>query len=646
MEHVRTVAQVPLPPGVREVIRTRLSQHSKEEGALLLAAAVLGRTCTFERLCKVADLSETDALEALEVLLDGRLLTERPSDRRPYTLAHDYIREVVYSESREARRRVFHRRALLALEAAGGTAAECAFHALAALLDEPAFRYSVAAGSEAFATYATHEALTHFDKALATARRMQDRGESVEGELLSRLYRQRGQILELLQNDKAAEANYEEMLDVAVHHRNQAMELAALISQSTLYGNYTEVFNPAKAREAGLQALAKARELGDQEAEAGALWALTVTEFFSAGDNNMIMAYGLQGLALARELGLKELVGGTLNILCWPFVGEKQLGQARAALTEAQDIWRELGNLQRLGETYRFMLIIHFAAGDLHRLLNEATELVDLSVVTGSRLDQLNGLVWLAHAHSLQGHFRQAQGYLDQSGVLTAAIGYSNEAQGYAIGRIKFFLAVGALAEAESWADRLYAQRETIMPTLTHYYLTIVALAKIACGKLDEGQAILDDRLAGLQADAPEFNIITLIAIAYGHLHLAQGRPEALFAGLEEQVWQYREAGFLSFLADEYWLRGRTEMALGNYEAAREALLKARDAAEAQEEQAVLWQILVSLAEVEEACGDVETAERLRDEAREVVGYIVEHAGELRERFLERPEVVSLLNEF
>lgn len=90
----------------------------------LLAAAVLGRTCTFERMCQVADLSETEALEVLEALLDGRLLTERPSDRRPYTLAHDYIREVVYSESREARRRVFHRRALLALEAAGGSAAE------------------------------------------------------------------------------------------------------------------------------------------------------------------------------------------------------------------------------------------------------------------------------------------------------------------------------------------------------------------------------------------------------------------------------------------------------------------------------------------------------------------------------------------
>ena len=645
LDHVHSVARVPLPPGVREVIQARLAQQSKEANALLLAAAVLGRICTFERLCQVADLSETEALEALEALLNGRLMTERPSDRRPYTLGHDYIREVVYSESREARRRVFHRRGLLGLEASGAPAAECAFHALAALLDEPAFRYSVAAGSEAFAAYANQEAMSHFDMALAIVRRMQERGESVDGELLGRLYRQRGQILELIQDDRAAEANYEEMLDVAGQHWNQALEITALISQSTLYGSYTAVFNPPKARQAGLQALALARELGDQEAEAGALWALTATEFFSGGDNRLLLDYGRQGLALARELGLKELVGGTLNILCWPLVGEKQLEQAYAALTEAQDIWRELGNLQRLGETYRFKLIIHFVAGDLQRMLNDAPELVELSVITGSRHDQFSALTWLAHALSLQGRFKQAQGYMEQSGVLTEAIGYANEAHGYAIGRIRFFLAVGALAEADSWASRLYAQRETIMPTLAHYYLTVVALSKIACGKLDKGQAILDDLLAGLQADAPESHILTLIAIAYGHLHLAQDRPEDLFMGLEERVRPYREAGFNYYLADEHWLRGRAEMALGRNDTAREALLKAREAAEAQEERAILWQILVSLADVEEACGDGAEAERLRDEARAVVADIAEHAGELRSAFLGQPAVARLLGE-
>ena len=110
--------------GGPEVISARLVLGPA--ATTVLAAAVLGRRCTFERLCQVADLNEGESLEALETLLDNRLLAEQPSDWRPYTLAHDYIREVVYSESREARRRVFHRRALLALEADRAPAAECA----------------------------------------------------------------------------------------------------------------------------------------------------------------------------------------------------------------------------------------------------------------------------------------------------------------------------------------------------------------------------------------------------------------------------------------------------------------------------------------------------------------------------------------
>ncbi|MFN2122682.1 MAG: ATP-binding protein, partial [Candidatus Promineifilaceae bacterium] len=180
LEHVRSVTRVPLPPGVREVLRARLEGHSKQAGDLLLAAAVLGRTCTFERMCQIANLQETEALDPLEALLDGRLLTEQPSNRRPYSLAHDYIREVVYTESNEARRRVYHRRALLALEASGEPAAECAYHALAALLDEPAFRFSVTAGSEAFAANALQDALSHFDTAREMARHMQARDEHVD----------------------------------------------------------------------------------------------------------------------------------------------------------------------------------------------------------------------------------------------------------------------------------------------------------------------------------------------------------------------------------------------------------------------------------------------------------------------------------
>jgi hypothetical protein len=646
LEHVRSVARLSLPPGVREVIRARLAQQSKEAGALLLAAAVLGRTCTFERLCQVADLPETEALEALEAMLDGRLMAEWPSERRPYTLAHDYIRGVVYSDSREARRRVYHRRALLALEADDAPAAECAYHALAALLDEPAFRFSVIAGGVAFSAYAVQEALAYFDTAREVARQMQARSEPVDGELLDRLYRLRGQALELNEDDEAAQANYEEMRAEAVQRQRQSMELAALIAQCKLHSFYTGVFDPLKAKALGRAALALAQELGDRAVEANALWGLATVELYSGGDIKQVMVYGQPALALARELGLKELMGRILTDLCWPFIAQKQLDKACETLREAQAIWRELSNLPRLAEASRFMLRLHFMTGEHRQVLAQASALRELGLSIGSRQDQSEAAGFLANTHARQGRFGQGLSYMAESEAISTAIGhgYAKDEQGHQWGRVVFYLAVGATQEAERWADRLYAQRQAILPNYIPIYLGEVARAKIACGKMDEGRAILDELLAVLPDDAAWSYTLTLIAVAYAEMRLAQGRPEDIFSGLEERLRPYREAGFGYLLADEYWLRGQAALALGQYEAARASLLEARAVAEAQDERAILWRILATLSELERACGDEAAANRLHNQARTVVAEIVEDAGELRTTFLGQLAVARLLN--
>jgi len=643
LEHVRSETHVPLPPGVREVIRARLEGHSKEAGALLLASAVLGRACTFKRMCQIADLQETDALDPLEALLDGRLLTERPSDRRPYTLAHDYIREVVYTESNEARRRVYHRRALLALETVSEPAAECAYHALASQLDEPAFRFSVAAGSEAFASYALQDALSHFDTAREVARRMGERGEEVNPELLADLYKGRGKILRLNQDDEAAAANYEEMRTEGVRCQSKAMQLSALIAHSNLHSHPTGVYNPQKARESGQAALALAQELGDRAAQAHALWALQNAELYSAGDTGQIVAYGQEALVLARELGLKELIAHALKNLCWPFGAQKQLKQAKEELAEAQSIWQELGNLQKVAEAYRLMLNFHHQAGDHRSILIDAPKLSELGASIGSRLDEVEALAWLVITYIRQGRFSKALNYLDQYGAYAESLGYPHEKHAHQWGRIKFYLAVGALNEAERWADELLAERKMIPPNFIAAYFTEVVRVKIALGKLEEGRVILDELLANLPLDAPFSYVIIDLALAYAEINLALGQPENIFEGLDDRMQPYRESGFGYLLADELWLRGRAALALGQYDAARESLLKAKEAAVAQDERAVLWQILASLANVEEACSDADAAERLRNEARTVVTDIAEHAGELRKNFLAQPDVVSLL---
>jgi len=201
------------------------------------------------------------------------------------------------------------------------------------------------------------------------------------------------------------------------------------------------------------------------------------------------------------------------------------------------------------------------------------------------------------------------------------------------------------LEEASRWADELSSERKTIPPNFIANYLVEVARVKIALGKLGEGRVILDKLLPTLPLDAPfSYNIID-IALAYGEMNLVLNQPENLFEGLEERMQPYREAGFGYLLADELWLRGRAALALEQYDAARESLLKAKETAEAQEERAIMWQILVTMSDLEKACGDADSAKDLRDQARTVVYDIAEHVGELREVFLNQPGVVKLLGE-
>ena len=510
-------------------------------------------------------------------------------------------------------------------------------------MDEPAFRFSVAAGSEAFASYALQDALSHFDKAREIAVRMQTRGEIVDEDLLDRLYRQRGQALEINQDDEAAQANYEEMRAEAEKRQSKTLELSALILQSNLHAHYTGVFNPLKSKKLAQAARVLAQELGDRPAEARALWGLMVAELYSAGNSQQVVAYGQQALALARESGLKELIGLVQNNLCWPVGAQKHLDQSRQALNEAMAIWRELGNLQKLAEASRFMLIIHSMAGDHKSMLVDALKLAELGASIGSRLDEIEAQLWLASVNIRQGRFGQALENIEQYGAYADALGHPNEKHGHQYGRIKLYRAAGALQEAERWADELYSQRETAPPNFIIHYFVDIVHTKIALGKLDEGRVLLDELLANLPLDAVWSYDIIDIALCYGELHLALGQPENLFAGLEERFQPYREIGFDMFLADEYWLRGQAGLALGKYEAAREFLVKARQAAEAQDERAILWQILATQSELERATGDADAAERLRDQARAMVAEIAEQAGALREDFLAQPAVQQLM---
>jgi len=157
-----------LPESVRAAIRAQLSRVGGAASRLLAAGAVLGHGFTFERLIRVAELGEEEGLSALDEALAGRLVVEARGGRVPsdsYAFAHDKIRDVAYTVSGAARRRVFHRRALEILRDEGAPASELARHALAAGETEAAFRHLVSAGDEAMAVFAVKDAISHYEQA-------------------------------------------------------------------------------------------------------------------------------------------------------------------------------------------------------------------------------------------------------------------------------------------------------------------------------------------------------------------------------------------------------------------------------------------------------------------------------------------------
>jgi tetratricopeptide (TPR) repeat protein len=111
-------------------------------------------------------------------------------------------------------------------------------------------------------------------------------------------------------------------------------------------------------------------------------------------------------------------------------------------------------------------------------------------------------------------------------------------------------------------------------------------------------------------------------------------------------VQSYRQAGFLSNLAEELWLRGRVRLALGEVEAAKEILLEAKAIADEKQERNYLWQILATLGDLEEMRGDAAEAEKLREQACEIIHYIADRAGDeedLRASFLAQSAVEQIL---
>jgi DNA-binding SARP family transcriptional activator len=203
---------VRVPSTVRAVIRSRFSRLSPNAFSLLAAGAVLEQHLTFENLCAVANVSGDLGLSALDELISSRLLleVEHSGIASTYGFANNMIRDVIYTEAGDARRRLFHKRAIDLLEASGAAASVLAHHAIVAGLSDIAIQHSLTAGQEALRLADSGEAKNHLDKARQLA--IETLPDGVDNQPRIRdLYRQLAEVYESSGQPQQAQAIHDEL---------------------------------------------------------------------------------------------------------------------------------------------------------------------------------------------------------------------------------------------------------------------------------------------------------------------------------------------------------------------------------------------------------------------------------------------------
>jgi predicted ATPase len=659
IQQISSQQPLPMPPNVREVILTRLGRLSEIASALLTAGAVLGRAGSFERLCQVSGVEELEGLAALDELVKSQLLLETAEAQQPYAFAHDKIRDVVYTEAGDARRRIYHRRAFEGLQAEAaqhpkhsrGAATEMAHHALAARLLEPAFRYNLAAGDEAANVYAHAEAIGYYRRALDLATK-QDLAEGFqkpfesEAELnaaLTQLYLRLGRAFELTSQYEQALATYKELERQAQARGDQSTELTALVAQITPLATVNAVFDTKQAETLSERALQLAQALDDQAAEAKILWNQLIL-YRNTSRGGQAVACGERALVLARQLNpstssgqaLRELMAFVLHDLGYACLFTADFKPAKAFFLEASDLWREFGNLPMLGDSLVGACLVCIYMGEYDAAIAFYEEILQICQAIDSLWCQAGSRHNIGYVYGERGQIEEAIAVMEESIRLSELVGFISPLIVVRADLAAVYGSLGAFERALETARLGLSVAETKMPLFRVYALVALARLHLAQGRVAEAEDLVEQMRQDPHRDGLGF-FPAMILQTEAALALAQRDYEAARRKAEEASAALHQLGLRAFLPLALYEQGQAWLGLSQPTKARACWLEAHAEAEAIGSRQVLWQILAALSRLEP---DPIEAERLHQQAREIVAYIADHTpADLRDSFLALTEV-------
>jgi tetratricopeptide (TPR) repeat protein len=364
-----------LPARVEGVIEERVARLEPELREILSVASVEGEEFTAQVVAQVQGVGERQLLGSLsqELQQRHRLVREQGAvtveQRRlsRYRFAHVLFQQYLYGHLAEGERRLLHGQIAAVLEGLykGSTetvAVQLARHYSEAGDEQRTLKYLTLAGDVARASYANEEAMDYYNRALELA--PADHAEQRYAMLLAReaLYELQGAMEERARDVAALEA-LAEALDMSEKPAGRSRRAEAALRRADYE---RRIGNPEAAFAAVRAAVRLAREAQDIRCEADArkVWGDLL---LSQGEYETARQQFEQALARARESGAPQVEAGSLTGLGWVFwcQGIDYPTVNTTCYEQALDLYRESGD--RRGEAHALydLGVLHVGGGDL-----------------------------------------------------------------------------------------------------------------------------------------------------------------------------------------------------------------------------------------------------------------------------------------
>ncbi len=177
----------------------------------------------------------------------------------------------------------------------------------------------------------------------------------------------------------------------------------------------------------------------------------------------------------------------TLNDLQGSYFATAQLDRAQAALAEAQELWRELGNMPVLADNLVSTATNDYLSGEHEQALALAEEALQIS-------QSIENLWGLAHSRWLLGHIYFEYGHPDQAIEALEETIRLGEAGGFVPMTTRSDLGwiYGGLGAIERGLEQIHlslAETESLLPEWRSYPLVMQAWVHLGGGDLAAAEA-------------------------------------------------------------------------------------------------------------------------------------------------------------